>query len=65
MTLTGPAASNLQPSDLHSNAYRSLPGGQDFSSCYFQISISIETFVSNSLPLSTTDGAKWASFKYD
>ena len=29
------AASNLQPSDLCSNAYRSLPGGQVFSPCYF------------------------------
>jgi len=24
--MIGPAASNLQPSDLNSNAYRSLPG---------------------------------------
>jgi len=29
------AALNLQPSDLRSNAYRSLPGGQVFSPCYF------------------------------
>ena len=36
-----------------------------FSSCIFQVSISIGTFVSNSLSLSTTDGTKWTSFKYD
>ena len=36
-----------------------------FSSCIFQASISIGTFVSNSLSLSTTDGTKWTSFKYD
>jgi len=35
-----------------------------FSSCIFQVSISIGTFVSNSLSLSTTDGTKWTSFKY-
>jgi len=36
-----------------------------FSSCIFQVSISIGTFVSSSLSLSTTDGTKWTSFKYD
>ena len=40
-SMTGPAASNLQPSSLCSNAYRSLPGSQDgffllFSSIYIQ-----------------------------
>ena len=44
---------------------RSLPGGQDVFSCIFQVSISIGTFVSNSLSLSTTDGTKWTSFNYD
>ena len=29
------AASNLQPSDLRSNAYRSLPGDQDIFSLLF------------------------------
>ena len=28
-------ASNLQPSDLHSNTYRSLPGDQDIFSLLF------------------------------
>ena len=36
-----------------------------FSSCIFQASISIGTFVSNSLSQSTTDETKWTSFKYD
>jgi len=34
------AALNLQPSNLSSNAYRSLPGGQVFSPSYFHVSIS-------------------------
>jgi len=29
------AASNRQPSDLHSNTYRNLPDGQVFSLSYF------------------------------
>jgi len=32
------AALNLQPFDLRSNTYRSLPGGQVFSPCYFHVS---------------------------
>ena len=48
--MTGPAALNLQPSDLRSNAYRSLPGGQDVFFLLFS-SISIHrNLVSNSLP---------------
>ena len=35
--MTGPryVASNLEPSDLRLNAYRSLPGGQDVFSLLF------------------------------
>jgi len=46
-------ALNLQPSDLRSNTYRSLTGGQVFSPCYFHVSISIGTPESDSLSLST------------
>ena len=54
--MTGPAASNLQPSDLHLNAYRSLPGGQDvFFSYFLQVFLSIGTLVSNLVPLSITE----------
>ena len=60
--MTGSAASKLQPSNLRSNAYRSLPGDQDV---FFQVFLSIGTLVSNSLPCSTTDGTKCTSFKYD
>jgi len=35
------AASNLQPSDLRSNAYRRLPGGQVISSFSFYVFVSI------------------------
>ena len=52
-------ASNLQPSDLRSNAYRSLPGGQDVSPCYFHVIISIGILESNSLSLSTPSRTKW------
>jgi len=36
------AASNLQPSDLRSNAYRSLPGGQVIFSSYFHVFVFID-----------------------
>ena len=43
--MTGPAASNLQPSDLRSDAYRSLPGGQDvfFLTQWMHVSTSVAT----------------------
>jgi len=48
-----------QPSDLHSNNYTSLPGGQVFSPCYFHVSISIGTLESDSLSLSIPRRTKW------
>ena len=61
---------NLQPRTCsHPINARTLTGVcqavRIFSSCIFQESISIGTFVSNSLSLSTTDGTKWTSFNYD
>jgi len=53
------AVLNLQPSDLCSNAYRSLPGGQVYSPCYFHVSISIGTPESDSLSSSTPRRTKW------
>jgi len=38
------ATLNLQLSDLRLNAYRSLPGGQVFSPCYFHV-LSLLTFL--------------------
>jgi len=37
------------PGHLRSNVYRSLPGSQVFSPCYFSISTSIGTLESDSL----------------
>ena len=59
---------NLQPRTCsHPINARTLTGVcqavRIFSSCIFQASISIGTFVSNSLSLSNTDGTKWTSFK--
>ena len=53
--MTGPR----QPSDLRSNAYRSLPGGQDVFSLLFHVIISIGILESNSLSLSTANRTKW------
>jgi len=59
--MTGPqwAALNLQPSNLCSNAYRNLTGGQVFSPCYFHVSISIGTLESDSLSLCIPRRTKW------
>jgi len=60
MTLTG----SLEPAAIQLTLER-LQESARLSSCIFQVSISMGTFVSNSLSLSTTDGTKWTSLKYN
>ena len=59
------AASNLQPSDYRSNAYRCLPGSQDIFFLCFHVFVSIGTLESDLLSLSTPSGTKWTLFYYD
>ena len=56
------AASNLEPSDICSNTYRSLPGSQEvfsFSITQFHVFVSKGTLVSDLLSQSTPCGTNW------
>jgi len=63
--MTGPAALNLQPSDLRLNAYRSLRGGQDAFFLLFQVflSIGIIGLLHHLCPIHNENSLEQAGFK--